>query len=104
MDLNTVGGLVNELLSAYDAALEYYTKWQRRKWQENRYRTHDKGKLWGSGSCGLSTSLSISGSIIRKAYTEASEALGESFSIGDSTATSPHPPPSGPMASSLGVL
>ncbi|KAK7753048.1 hypothetical protein SLS62_004998 [Diatrype stigma] len=83
MDLNTVGGLVNELLSAYDAALEYYTKWQRRKWQENRYRTHDKGKLWGSGSCGLSTSLSISGPIIRKAYTEAAETLGESFSAGD---------------------
>ena len=85
MNPDTVGSLVNELLSSYGVALEYYTKWQRRKWQENHYRTHYKGRLSVSGSCGLNTSLSTSGPRIRKAYTEAASSLGESFSIGDGT-------------------
>ncbi len=84
MNPNTVGGLVYELLSAYDTALEYYTKWQRRKWQVNHYSTRDKGKMSGSGSCGLSTSLSISGPRIREVYREVAESLGGRFSIGDS--------------------
>lgn len=85
MNPDTVGSLVNDLLSAYGAALEYYTKWQRRKWQANHYRAHSKGRLSGSGSCGLNTSLSISGPRIRKAYTEGASSLGDSFSIGDGT-------------------
>jgi hypothetical protein len=83
MDLDTVSGLVTAIVSTYNAALEYYTRWQRRKWQENTYATHAKGRLSGGGCCGLSTSLRYSAPMIREAYDSGVDLLGNCFSTGD---------------------
>ncbi|ORY66975.1 uncharacterized protein BCR38DRAFT_425416 [Pseudomassariella vexata] len=82
MDLDTVGGLVQALVSTYYWGLELYTKWQQRRWQQNHYRTHE-GKLPGTGSCALSTSLSTSGLKIREMFDIKAEMLGTGFSLGD---------------------
>ncbi|KAI1078967.1 hypothetical protein F5B20DRAFT_545691 [Whalleya microplaca] len=83
MDLNTVRGLVAALVGTYAAGLEYYTKWQRRKWQENHYRTTTKGTLCGGNACALSTSLSVSGRNIKEAFDGGADILGDGFIHGD---------------------
>ncbi|KAI0121169.1 hypothetical protein BJ170DRAFT_688259 [Xylariales sp. AK1849] len=83
MDLGTVSGLVTALVSTYNGGLEYYTKWQRRKWQENNYAAHVKAKLSHGGCCGLSTSLSFSAFQIRSAFDSGADLLGDGFSVGD---------------------
>lgn len=83
MDLDTTGGLVTALVSAYDSGLEYYTKWQRNQWLNNHYQNHEKGKSSGSGGCALSTSLSISARLIREKFDVGGEILGNGYSVGD---------------------
>lgn len=94
MDLDTVSGLVTALVCAYDEGWEYYTKWQRRKWQQNNYENHARG-MSGSASCGLSTSLSYAGPKIRDLYNSGAEALGDAFSVGDGKRL-PRPPDATP--------
>ncbi|KAH8682602.1 hypothetical protein BX600DRAFT_448905 [Xylariales sp. PMI_506] len=83
MDPDTVSGLVMALVSAYNAGLEYYTKWQRRQWFENHYATHDKGNLSGGGCCALSTSFGYSGPKIREAFEGRLQMLGKEYDLGD---------------------
>ncbi|KAK7994608.1 hypothetical protein PG991_016196 [Apiospora marii] len=84
MELDTVGGLVTALVSTYDDGLECYTKWQRRKWQANHYQGRSRGQVSDNGgSCGLSTSLSVSGSRLRQVYDGGADVLGDAFSTGD---------------------
>ena len=85
MELGTVGGLVTALVSAYDDGLECYTRWQRNKWKANHYQGHTRGRLSGnsSSSCGLNTSLIISGSRLRQVYDGGVDVLGDAFSTGD---------------------
>ncbi|KAI0006619.1 hypothetical protein F4779DRAFT_556725 [Xylariaceae sp. FL0662B] len=85
MDLNTVHDVVAALVGTYAAGLECYTKWQRRKWQENHYRTATKGNLCRGNACALSTSLSVSGQRIREAFDGGADILGDGFIIGDET-------------------
>ncbi|KAM0811058.1 hypothetical protein AB5N19_11411 [Seiridium cardinale] len=85
MDLNTVDGLVTALVSAYNDGLDFYTKWQRRKWQENNYARHRKARQTSSGCCGLSTSLSFSAPRIRETFETGADLLGDGFSVGDET-------------------
>lgn len=83
MAYDTVSGAVTALVSTFDSGLEYYTKWQRRKWQQNHYETHDKGTLSTSGTCGLSTSLRVASSMLREAYEEGVDEVGDNFVEGD---------------------
>lgn len=83
MDSETVSGLVTAIVSTYNAALEYYTRWQRKRWQENSYVTREKGRLSSGGCCGLSTSLGYSAPRIREAYNAGADLLGDCFSTGD---------------------
>ena len=89
MELDTVGSLVTALVATYDDGLECYTRWQRKKWQANHYQGHSRGRDSDSGSCGLSTSLMISGSRLRQVYDSGADVLGDAFSTGDSKPASP---------------
>jgi hypothetical protein len=92
MDLETVNDLVVALVTNYNDALEFYTKWQRRKWQENNYAAYAKGRRTTSGCCGLGASLSFSAIRIREAFDSGTELLGDGFSVGDGKIKSSHPP------------
>ncbi|KAI1371853.1 hypothetical protein F4677DRAFT_450032 [Hypoxylon crocopeplum] len=83
MDLSTVGGVVEALVATYAAGLEYYTKWQRRKWQENHYEAQSKGNPCGGNACALSTSISFSSRKIKEAFDDGVEILGNGFATGD---------------------
>ncbi|KAK6860796.1 hypothetical protein PG995_004432 [Apiospora arundinis] len=83
MEHDTVSGLVTALISTYDDGLECYTRWQRKKWQTNHYQGHSRGRESSSGSCGLSTSLMMSGSRLRQVYDDGVDVLGDAFSAGD---------------------
>ncbi|KAK6829860.1 platelet-activating factor acetylhydrolase [Apiospora arundinis] len=83
MEHDTVSGLVTALISTYDDGLECYTRWQRKKWQTNHYQGHSRGRESSSGSCGLSTSLMMSGSRLRQVYDGGVDVLGDAFSAGD---------------------
>ncbi|KAK7986920.1 hypothetical protein PG996_006470 [Apiospora saccharicola] len=85
MELDTVGGLITALMSTYDDGLECYTRWQHKEWQTNHYQGRSRGRLSGSssGGCGLSTSLTVSGSRLRQIYDGGVDVLGDAFSTGD---------------------
>ncbi|KAF3069656.1 hypothetical protein GL218_07949 [Daldinia childiae] len=83
MDLSTVGTVVEALVATYAAGLEYYTKWQHRKWQENHYENHARGNLGRTNTCALSTSLSFSPSKIKEAFDSGVDIFGTGFSVGD---------------------
>ncbi|KAI1452011.1 hypothetical protein F4805DRAFT_56395 [Annulohypoxylon moriforme] len=83
MDLSTVGGVVEALVATYLAGLEYYTKWQERKWQENQYKVHSKANPCGGNACALSTSLSFSARKVKEAFDGGMDILGDAFATGD---------------------
>ncbi|KAI0150112.1 hypothetical protein F4776DRAFT_192651 [Hypoxylon sp. NC0597] len=83
MDLSSVGGVVEALVATYTAGLEYYTKWQRRKWQENHYQTPAKDSLCGGNACALSASLGFSSGKIKEAFDDGVDILGDGFANGD---------------------
>ena len=83
MDLSTVSGVVEALVATYIAGLEYYTKWQRRRWQDNRYNAETKANPCGGNACAFSTSLSFSARKVREAFDGGVDILGDSFATGD---------------------
>ncbi|OTA68704.1 hypothetical protein K449DRAFT_429583 [Hypoxylon sp. EC38] len=83
MDLSSVGGVVEALMVTYTAGLEYYAKWQRRKWQGNHYQTHTKDNICGGNSCALSASLAFSSGRIKEAFDDGVDILGDGFANGD---------------------
>ncbi|KAI0377611.1 hypothetical protein F5Y04DRAFT_173781 [Hypomontagnella monticulosa] len=83
MDLSTVGGVVEALVATYAAGLDYYTNWQRRKWQENHYQTNNKSSPAGGNACALSTSLGFSSRKIRETFDSGTDILGDGFGTGD---------------------
>ncbi|KAI0882370.1 uncharacterized protein GGS22DRAFT_170778 [Annulohypoxylon maeteangense] len=83
MDLSTVTGVVEALVATYTAGLEYYTKWQKRKWQGNQYKAHTEAGLCGGNPCALSTSLNFSARKVREAFDEGVDILGDGFATGD---------------------
>ncbi|KAI2463127.1 hypothetical protein F4781DRAFT_426605 [Annulohypoxylon bovei var. microspora] len=83
MDLSTVSGVVEALVATYTAGLEYYTKWQQRKWQGNQYKAHAKANPCGGNACALSTSLSFSSRKVREAFDGGVDILGDGFATGD---------------------
>ncbi|KAI1465362.1 uncharacterized protein F4812DRAFT_438418 [Daldinia caldariorum] len=83
MDLSTVSAVVEALIATYAAGLDYYTKWQHRKWQENHYQTRNRGKLSQPNLCGLSASLSFSPNKIKEVFDSGVEIFGTGFSAGD---------------------
>ncbi|KAI1404372.1 hypothetical protein F4819DRAFT_448112 [Hypoxylon fuscum] len=85
MDLNTVSDVVEALLATYAAGLEYYTKWQQLKREENHYQAYSKGNPCGGNACALSTSLSFSSRKIREAFDSGADILGDGFATGDET-------------------
>ncbi|KAI1100819.1 hypothetical protein F4804DRAFT_32776 [Jackrogersella minutella] len=83
MDLSTVGVVVDALVATYTAGLDYYTKWQQRKWRNNHYNTDSKESICGGNACALSTSLSFSSRKVREAFDSGVDILGDGFAIGD---------------------
>ncbi|OTB19134.1 hypothetical protein K445DRAFT_314004 [Daldinia sp. EC12] len=83
MDLSTVSAVVEALVATYAAGLDYYTKWQHRKWQENHYQSRNRGSLRQTNLCALSTSLSFSPSKIKEAFDSGVDIFGTEFSVGD---------------------
>ncbi|XDG08632.1 hypothetical protein ABKA04_008247 [Annulohypoxylon sp. FPYF3050] len=83
MDLSTVSGVVEALVATYIAGLEYYTKWQQHKWQNNQYNAHTKANLCGGNACAFSTSLGFSARKIREAFDGGVDILGDGFATGD---------------------
>ncbi|KAI1413093.1 hypothetical protein F5Y13DRAFT_161547 [Hypoxylon sp. FL1857] len=83
MDLSKVGGVVEALVATYTAGLDYYTKWQRRKWRENHYQASAKDSLCGGNACALSTSLGFSSGRIKEAFDDGVDILGNEFATGD---------------------
>ncbi|KAI0829550.1 hypothetical protein F5Y06DRAFT_211433 [Hypoxylon sp. FL0890] len=85
MDLSSVGGVVGVLVATYTTGLEYYTIWQRRKWQENHYQTPPRDGLCSGNVCALSASLGFSGGRIQEAFDDGVDILGDGFATGDET-------------------
>ncbi|KAI1448876.1 hypothetical protein F5Y02DRAFT_414877 [Annulohypoxylon stygium] len=85
MDLSTVSGVVEALVATYIAGLEYYTKWQQHKWQNNQYNAHTKANPCGGNACAFSTSLSFSARKVREAFDGGVDILGDGFATGDET-------------------
>ncbi|CAJ2499728.1 Uu.00g025810.m01.CDS01 [Anthostomella pinea] len=83
MDIKTVGDVVTALVGAYATALEYYTGWRQRKWQENRYTRATRGNVTNSGFCAASISLRVAAAKIREAFDGGVDILGNDFAIGD---------------------
>ncbi|KAI1771235.1 hypothetical protein F4818DRAFT_216832 [Hypoxylon cercidicola] len=85
MHPNTVSSIVEALVATYTAGLEYYTKWQQRKWRENHYETRTRAETYAGGADALSTSLKLSSRKIKEAFDGGADILGDGFATGDET-------------------
>ncbi|OTB02945.1 hypothetical protein M426DRAFT_12982 [Hypoxylon sp. CI-4A] len=83
MDIKTVGDVIDAIVATYLAGLEHYTNWQRRKRQENHYKTHSKGSICGGNACALSVSLSVSSYKIKEVFENGTNIFGDGFANGD---------------------
>ncbi|KAI1135931.1 hypothetical protein F5Y05DRAFT_415526 [Hypoxylon sp. FL0543] len=83
MDLSSVHDVVAALVATYNAGLEYYTKWQRRKLQENHYQAPTRNSPCGNKACALSASLAFSSSRIKEVFDDGVDILGDGFATGD---------------------
>ncbi|KAI1502454.1 hypothetical protein F5X99DRAFT_407948 [Biscogniauxia marginata] len=84
-DLRTVGDVVSALACTYAGALEYYAAWQRRRWEENHYRTRGRSDVanTAAGFCAVRASLRISGPKIKEAFEGGVDVFGADFAVGD---------------------
>ncbi|XXH02942.1 hypothetical protein Hte_009332 [Hypoxylon texense] len=85
MHLDTVSSIVEALVATYTTGLEYYTKWQQRKWRENHYQTTSRDKICTGSADALSTSLKLSSRKIRETFDSGADILGDGFVTGDET-------------------
>jgi hypothetical protein len=81
----TVIGLVSALVDTYAAGLEEYTRWKRKRSQQNHYRRQggNRSGYGGVVTCALSTSLGVAGPQIKETYDIGHVIVGNEFSTGD---------------------
>lgn len=85
MEPATVIGLVSALVDTYAAGFDQYSRWKRKRLQQNHYR-RERGRAPRSvPSCALSTSLGVAGVQIRETYDIAFAIIGSEFCNGDGT-------------------
>jgi hypothetical protein len=83
-ELARVNVLVEGLASAFEAGLDFYTKWKQRLESQNHYRRHvKKTSSVVDSKCALSTSFDISSHRIRATYQVGFAMIGCDFSAGD---------------------
>lgn len=82
-ELARVDVLVNDLASAFESGLEFYTKWKQKLETLNHYRRHRDMSSPSAAKDAVSTSLDLSCHRIRATYQVGFALIGPQFSAGD---------------------
>ncbi|KAK0625523.1 hypothetical protein B0T17DRAFT_508502 [Bombardia bombarda] len=82
MDLPSVDKLVDDLTSAFEASLDFYTKWKKKQESQNHYHRRENASSTVFTKCALSTSLDTSGHRIRATYQVGFAIIGPEFAAG----------------------
>jgi hypothetical protein len=91
MDGSRVASLVDGLASAYEAGLDFYTKWKQKQERENHYHRPARKSSAALSKCALSTSLDISSHRIKATYQVGFALIGPEFAVGDGKVSPPPP-------------
>lgn len=83
MDASRVDRLVDGLVSAFEAGLDFYTKWKQKQERVNHYQKHERTSSATLRKCAVSTSLDISSHRIKATYQVGFALVGPEFSYGD---------------------
>ncbi|KAK5657452.1 hypothetical protein OQA88_3024 [Cercophora sp. LCS_1] len=81
--LARVDVLVNDLASAFESGLEFYTRWKQKLEAQNHYRRHRDTSSPSAAKDAVSTSLDLSSHRIRATYQVGFALIGPQFSTGD---------------------
>jgi hypothetical protein len=83
MDTGRVDRLVDDLTSAFEAALGFYSEWKQKQERNNHYYRKAATTSAKESKCTLSTSLDISSHRIKATYQVGFALIGPEFARGD---------------------